>query len=756
MPTFTFEGFPIGSSVSLTALQNGLSRTGSVPNWGAGVADIDITVTAAPRIVAPAVVWFDAVNPTGFALDTDPGHDPSYDPAFHQITYAWQVRTTPLPAYQYVENMIPAWNDANLAWGPQVALRFPDAGTYTVDLWAYKGGAVGYREVTVVVEAADEVYPGNQTYCVSQASDFSGAPAGALTFSSIDAAIAAMPNSTANPGRRLLLRAGETFAETHIFIAGKYIGDIGAFGPGAKPVLVPRARESVLRFDNGSAQEQFKLHDIRLQGRWNAATETGFRDYNPLRFREKPGGAICEFVGVEIDGFDTVESSMQGGAWLFADGDIGNWANYGSFFNSSQSADFRLAFFGCRIAQHVDALNGGDKNGAHNNHACLRMGTPHNVYLGVLDLFSRTGWSALGSDRADQPTLRLNHLGSGNQRYNVERIVSEGGFTGPVMQGQNANTIEHPGNYLVDRMVSIASTKTIGKFLHADYGGTTVRNLLGILPDVPLYHKGNSWSGGVTFEPSGPPHASNANAPIALYSSTFLSLRRTAFDAEHGGGGWAFPAYSDPGPWNFATFENNVVHAPDMVTPVTYPGIDLTGALPGVTLRYKGVLYGFNAIALAAMPEIVHGAGFTLSYSALTQGDRADLVGSEVDGSAATDQAYWQTYGGSGHLLVARNQYNNGEHFGAVIGDFTVDFGAGEITVTNTSGVTWHAGDWVLKLDRHAALPAMDETGSSFGMTLPLPRAPAGSSTGGRLSRSDLLCNERPTVDPAEGAVEAV
>ncbi|CAN0597199.1 unnamed protein product, partial [Ectocarpus sp. 12 AP-2014] len=134
-----------------------------------------------------------------------------------------------------------------------------------------------------------------------------------------------------------------------------------------------------------------------------------------------------------------------------------------------------MAIFGCRIAQHVDALSGGDKNGLFNTHGPIRYAGTYNVYIAVCDLFSRCGWSGLGFDTAEQPCLRVNSLGFADRYLNVDRVVMEGGWRPISASGQNGGpggTVESPGNYIFDKLLSVTSAKTTGPFIVANFGGT--------------------------------------------------------------------------------------------------------------------------------------------------------------------------------------------------------------------------------------------------------------------------------------------
>lgn len=117
----------------------------------------------------------------------------------------------------------------NAERGPIAGHVFERPGTYVVTLDAAK-------QVTIVVEDPDVVFAGDKTVCFSQSGEFPGAPAGAqlVTTSSLAAVTAHV-----SPGRRLLLRRGETWQGGAVTFGGTLDapGIIGAFGEGERPVI---------------------------------------------------------------------------------------------------------------------------------------------------------------------------------------------------------------------------------------------------------------------------------------------------------------------------------------------------------------------------------------------------------------------------------------------------------------------------------------------------------------------------------------
>ncbi len=595
MTTFSFTGFTAGSAVALSATQGGVTDNGSVAEWGinTNLGSVSILTRQADHLFAPSAVWLEATNVSGFNVTE--GGTPVYDPSFHEITYVWTVRGQPLQPFSAPESMVAGWNNPNVMYGKKVAFHFAESGSYTVDLWAIdSAGTTGVAETTIVVQneaAADTRYSGTNTICFSSSGDFNGAPSGAqLVTVSSAGDISARTDATHSSPKRFLFRRGDTFNNVSMFVRAN-AEYFGAFGSGAKPVLNENGSSSIFKTGSGS---QHTFSDLDCRGRWDSTTETGTAlSTGPVFFRTTSSAANILFSECVFDGFSLVEvtpgtDSAPGSMIIFADTFITNWRDYGLFSNVRDSDKF-LAVIGCRITQHVDALNGGAKNGDFNTHGPIRLTRIKNVIYAQLDLFSRTGWSALSPDRADQPCIRHNSSPRANDNTAVfDRLVCEGGFKVIMLEGQNNNEQEYAGNHLLDRILAIGTAKTSTTFFSIEYGGTTLRNVLGIMPNVLEYH--NNWQAAVVLNIN-QFSSENANAPINHYNCTYVNLQS---DANDKAGDWLVQTVDD---FTNVTQENNAILAPDIGAgaATALAPLDLSTPIPGVTPRYKGVRYNGDA-----------------------------------------------------------------------------------------------------------------------------------------------------------------
>lgn len=164
---------------------------------------------------APLAVLFDASGTTAAGVEWP----------FHQLDYA----------FNFGDDRGETWMHGGRPknqqrGGPLAAHVFDRPGTYTVRVAVRApGGSTGEATVRVEVQDPDRLFAGQRTICVSPSGNFTGAPMGA-------ARARELPKEFA--GKRVLLRRGETFGRIEPRSSDSNF-QIGAFGPGAKPVAGP-------------------------------------------------------------------------------------------------------------------------------------------------------------------------------------------------------------------------------------------------------------------------------------------------------------------------------------------------------------------------------------------------------------------------------------------------------------------------------------------------------------------------------------
>lgn len=719
------------------------------------------------KVAMGGFLYLQATGHAGLKAAINSGTD--YDHTAQEYTHIWTVRGSPLSPFVAPTNIVTGWNDPNVMYGQKVAFYLPNDGTtYTIDLWVVdRDGTTAIAETTETPATRDATYPGAQTICYSNdgGETWAGEKPGCQRITSNAALQAAINAATTNPVS-ILFKRGQDLSDIDLeFDTGDRVGDIGDWGSGADPILRPSSNDADIFRIRDMAESQITIRNLDFRGGWDATKETGIAHTGPVYYGLRASSLDIGFYGCKFDGFDQTGGDLLNYGDTIREWHVNevntNWRDYAYYTNPNGSANSLLAFIGVRYSQHVDALNGGPKDGAYNTHNCIRVSERKTVLMAICDFFTRAGWSTGGStDTSDNPGLRLNTNCAADQYYSLERIVVEGGFRVIQASGQNTSgsfSAEVPGNYILDKVLLIATPRTFDELMHADFGGTQLRNVIGFRLNVPQYAgHGSNWAAAIDRIPDNP-DPTNANGPVSIHGCTFISL-------QNGVNGSDDPWILQVGDGNYNTVDdaNNVVYAPNIDTPVVGDAtIDVSTAMPGVTPRFKGVRVNFEAENGTLSGNVANGASFTVPYSQITT-DRYRETGGSV-----TDQTYWQAVTDTDHTLILQNPSNSQFMYSAELGDFTVAFEASVVRITNTSGGTWTSGwDWTLRLDRISNLPAMDATYDQTGATLPLPRplttptnSPAidGGDTGTR-PFDDFLGDVRPgpwTHDHLGNAVPA-
>ncbi len=706
------------------------------------MAGLGILALSQARPVAPAGIWLEAANVTGFATQ-EATRGQAYDPSFHDITYTWRVIDSPLPAFTAPQTMVTDWNDPNRAYGKKVVFFFPRPGVYRVEVVAEDmRGTTARSEIDIAVADPDQVYAGARTICVSfdPGETWAGMPEGARRAASVKHIAQELRRST-EPAR-LRFRRGQTFTGIDMRLEGTQLGQLDAWGDGSPPVLKGVDRP-LFQLHKRSKIRELTIADVHFEGAWDATTERGLSTTSPILWVHSPTPAHYAVWNCRFSGFDHLDFEVRevASSILIGNSTVTNWRNFGFLFRSPNA---RFALVGSCVGQDRNALHGGPKSGAlSNTHGPIRITDCANVYIGASDFFSRTGWSGLDGKRADQPCLRLNTTGAEGSAFNMDRIVCEGGYHVINLKGSTPKIVEHAGNYLIDKALLIGTTKTIGPFIATDFGGLTVRNTLGILPNVPRHH-GNRWQGALRTDMDNPAPG-NAAAPVQVYSSSFLNLLDRRNDT---GKAWIMHRGSEL--FDNTTYENNV-----LFDPVNgQGGITLAGSLPGVRPRYDGIRYNFRNQRGELPTSVAPGQGFEIPYAEITE----DTWGTgEEDGTGPTTEAYWleTEKTDTWHMIAVRGVKRTAY---AAFDQIEVIFGAKSVYVVNAGEDIWEAGArYELRLDRVSRVGPPD-TATANPETLPIPRPAPGdpayrSATAGRVALDDFFGRRRGAT-PSQGAFE--
>jgi PKD repeat protein len=208
----------------------------------------------------------------------------------------------------------------NTETGPIAGHVYEQPGTYTASL-------DGSQTVTIEVQDPNTLFAGEATRCFSRTGDFAGAPAGALLVTTTSLSTV---TSHVAPGRRLLLRRGETWISTTSFggtLGGP--GIIGAFGQGAAPVIQTSAQLFAPRWTD------WRIMDLSVLG-----SGTGARAFRTTGYCEQVLILRCSARDVKT-GWTFSTSQLPAGSQLYdqcaivettVDHVVGGSGGYGSMY----------------------------------------------------------------------------------------------------------------------------------------------------------------------------------------------------------------------------------------------------------------------------------------------------------------------------------------------------------------------------------------------------------------------------------------
>lgn len=735
MSSFKFEGFTIGSQVSLSAMQGGNSASRTVSTWGQGsMGSIDILQVQSDNLIAPAVVWFEAINVAGFAV-TGPGPGEVYDPSFHEITYIWDFGDA--GGFSEDLNIPDAWNDRNTAYGKRAAHVFRDPGTYQVSLWAIdRNGVSGQASVSITIENPETAYSGSRTICFDASGDFTGAPAGAQQFTDMTGLTTAIGNLT--QAGRILFRRGSD-QEVGIAIDGEYFNQnllFGTFGSGARPILRPPFAGAFFTTGQNARFKHIVFESLDIRGRWDPTREVGSTQDKAFEVLLRNVSEMTTLVhDCRLSGLSSIDiSTLKPLPYtsVVSDSLIEDWCLYGFYANrqiDGVNDNSRIAFIGAAIQQNAHACKGADTGGFHgiqNQNGPIRYETARKFLMRSCYLFSNNSW-ALGA----QPPIRMMTDNDGGCSAIFDRVTFEGGSE---ILGADG-TPRNPGNFLFDRilLVGTADTNSFGKL---GAGGTTLRNALMWQPNIP--HLG--FGGGpveLLDSTAAGSSAENLDTPVALHNITILD--------ELPGPNRVFSDLALD--FNAYTEENNIYHAPNRATPVTGDApLDISTTIAGFTPRYAGRRNSISRPQTITQSDTAVNATIAFSYPM------------DQDGTTPLSAGDFNPNGN--HLM--RNLSTGAYHYVAQ-SDIAISFGA-TVVVSNTSGAPMSAGDYRLALEYNGFVT---DAQHALPSAVPLVRPVSGSSAyqsaaGVFIGLDDFLLQRRPEVqavnpgpgNPSQGGVE--
>lgn len=742
---------------------------------------VGIQMTTQPILVAPAPIWLEATNPTGFQDEvgnaiTEPVTDGDYDPTYHKITYNWIVERETSPgvweqmtgSYPRVVNIVTAWNMAYVAYGKRVSFRLPEPGTYRFRCWAVdmQGNTGIATTATVTVQDPDVAFSAANTIIYAGDGDFAGAPAGDTQVSSM-AALNTAIQARSNP-TRIRFKPSETVSGSLEIVAGARAEYIDTWTPGSmvtrRASMQSRGLEFMYAIHMANSQVQTTWVDHVFEADWDETTETGDSGTGHVFETRYVTEALrnlcynCDFSGLKVawlslDNGATAPDTVDR-RWMIADCVVTNWKNYGFYCDRNPGGQYD--FLGSTMARQHNALAGPfplAKEELRNDHGPLRIANCRHYYISCCDFFNLAGWS--GGAPNDLPaanaTVRLAASSLGEiQSGIVDRCVAEGGYITWKMDGQDEEYgPEYPGNYLFDKVLTLVSARTHHPWSTA-MGGTTRRNCYTWAPNIPYYDRNTRIDWEVRYFQDGiNTPVNNTDYPMLNYCNTFMGLADDTVVPLTSGDETAWGA-------NYVR-ENYVNHQPNARAPVTtFAPINTNPAaeaVPGVTPRTSGVRWNYQLIVLTSV-SVAPGGTLTIPYSNIDSDNGAG------DGDTTpTNQAYWQALPASDNQHAVKVKSDE-EPYYAVRGHFSVSYAdPTNIVITNNSGNTW-SGTVGVHLDRKSRLatdiPALTQYASPSSVPMPTPQtgsSAVGQADIGYVAYDDFLGRVR-SMPKTAGAIE--
>jgi hypothetical protein len=768
--TTRFIGPLNAQMVAITAAQAGQTASLGPIAWGVdpgagGGGDpmppnATLSIVVEPmdaQAIAPHPQWFDVADLVGFTPSA-PGPGQTFNPQAHDITYIWDFGdpgSVPHPSC----NLPTAWRDTNVAYGKRVCHVFDGAGTYTVTLWAFdQNGHYGTATASVTVANPDNAFPGNRTICVNPAGDpvFTGAPAGAQQvqgLAAVEGAIGGLGGQTA----RVLLKRGATFNGAIPWPNGTPNRYVNAYGTGADPIITHTGVDGDIIGTPQAPSLYNKFVNIDYRGDWNPDTEIGrYTNFSGL------GRGFFLLHKCRFSGFiEFAPGSDPIGTITFSACLLERWRDYGSII-ATPTTDHRVAYIGTAVHQSSNALVGQPEsfNGSKVGNLGSPVRAPHMVasFWSCSSFFSNVGWSQNGNIgtiprtqthiNAVQGALRMNGGGlasfTGQIINTMDRVVCEGGAGILAVAAINETT-----NWIADKVIILCNSYAgFGRPVEIT-GGCTLRNFFIFWPNTPA---GQSLPAGVINNSASTTNGANARR-VAIYGLTFYSPI-TGANKANAGGSTSFDLWEPNGQTPFSNLiaENNVVHLPAQGVPQVASAPVQLVAIPGLTTLFRGPRWNFPLVEVSLASDVPNGGTVTFPYpndTALHPNGRA------------TNQDYFLTPPGQNqHILgITGNVFPNaGKPLRSWAGEFSVSFGASNITVTNTSGIVWPSGRTLaLQLDRRNDLvPPLAQYASPESVEVPVPIAgsPAlGGAITGLIPIDDLLGGRRPGQMRNNGSV---
>ena len=323
---------------------------------------VGITVTRTQQQVAPDGIRLEADFSSGF-FDSPARTGTMLDEQYRDIVCEWHLTWSggSIAPFDAPVNKTTQTARRDRLYGPLVAFcpTRVEHGTWTATLFAWEPSSNKSATQTVTIEVADPdafaEFSGSKTICLSEDTDFTGAPIGSQQFANGDVAGAFTAYKELTNGR-LLFKRGDSFDMPE---SGSFNADgtafnpdhlyVGSFGVGNKPVLNqapnPSNERNINKFvffsarnswtSGGTENKDYRVSDLDIRGNWDILTETGVGN----AWSRTEGKLNIVYESLYVNGmFNLVGIDASHPTQLFSSNTVcENWKSYPLFINTHEA-----------------------------------------------------------------------------------------------------------------------------------------------------------------------------------------------------------------------------------------------------------------------------------------------------------------------------------------------------------------------------------------------------------------------------------
>ncbi|MEL6959395.1 MAG: hypothetical protein AAGL89_10635 [Pseudomonadota bacterium] len=701
--------------------------------------ELTIKVTQPSLGVAPMAVFLEAeisgsAVPSFFTRNAPV----PYRTDFHEVTYIWT-----LPNQQETrtpEHLVDEHRRRDRVFGPFISHVFSRSGPQDVRVDAFlPDGTHLMAETVLQIGDPSSVFGPANTILVSAIEPDANAPD-----HQSDNAVATLTDAferldkLGTENAQILLARGQV--HTGPLERGLHLGrrspncHIGAWGDGPRPIIDLSHSEASLVVTRDTWEEKtLVIRDLHFKGGWDPTTELWSDAHQSAIISTRGNASILLHQSLEEGCAITVNSRQPRNSSSARSMTVFNEytkTNFKDFLLLGPRDQVDVGITGCLIAQHPDALNGGENRGAtsyalygRNAHNFIRCSADR-LYVASNDIFIRHGWAL--NRVFDNPAFRLNR----NDIHGMRAVIARNHIEGMIVRASRNGAV--PMNLMIEQNYLI-SNPSAARAVFLSGGAATLRNNIILEHDTPKLPKtGSGFRAFVTLGWDGA-DPTTRDMPILIYNNSFICLRGPE-NTPHG----VSDILNRDEAFTAVQAQNNILWAPSL-------GVG-DGPLNMTSLswdsRYRGARLGWaRAEDIELTQNILPEDTVLISYW-------VDFLGFQLTRASFAGEV--------GRHAALVDDGTAKSRFEALTGDIALSFDPDGVRLTNLSGQIWpHGAILTLHCDRGTTPSEMNEDfghpSGTVSLYQPTEQSPAWrSANSGLLAFYDFLGKLRPgTTHPA-------